>query len=146
MSRPTEPYVHTRRILFGDTDAARVVYTPRFLEYAMEALDFWFTDRLGVSWYDMNVKFNVGTPFVHTAIDYRSALTPRDTLSCTVRLVKRGGSSLHFSVIGQAGDRLVFEAKLVCAVARTDIMKPTRPPAEWEPALAAELAIGAAGS
>jgi acyl-CoA thioesterase FadM len=145
MSRPIEPYVHTRRILFGDTDSAHLVYTPRVLEYALEAVDFWFTDRLGVSWYDMNVLHHIGTPFVHTSVDYRSTLTPRDTLSSTVRLVKRGGSSLHFNVIGHAGERLVFEAKLICAVARTDIMKPIRPPAEWEPALAAELAIGVAG-
>ena len=129
--------------MFGDTDAARVVYTPRFLDFAIEALDAWFDERLGVNWYDMNVEQNIGTPFVRTEIDYRSALTPRDTLASTVRLIKRGGSSLHFSVMGQVGTRLAYEAKLICAVARTDVFRTTRPPADWEDALAAELALGA---
>ncbi len=142
MSKPTEPFVHTRRIMFGDTDAARVVYTPRFLHFVVEALDGWFDERLGVNWYDMNVDQNIGTPFVRSEIDYRSALTPRDTLASTVRLIKRGGSSLHFSVVGCVGERLVYEAKLIVAVARTDMFRPSRPPEAWEAALAAELEIG----
>jgi acyl-CoA thioesterase FadM len=39
MSRPTEPFVHRRRILWGETDAARIAYTARFLDFAMEAAE-----------------------------------------------------------------------------------------------------------
>jgi YbgC/YbaW family acyl-CoA thioester hydrolase len=137
-------FVHTRRILWGETDAARIAYTARFLDFAMEATEAWFQDRLGLGWYEMNVDHGIGTPFVHAALDFRSPVTPRDTLSSTVRLVRLGGSSLRFSVVGRVGERLVYEAELVCAFVDAAAMRPIRAPDRFRPALEAEAAIGSA--
>ncbi len=72
---------------------ARIAYTARFLDYAMEAIERWCQDRLGTGWYEMNVDEGIGTPFVHVEMDFRSPVTPRDTLASTVRLIRLGGSS-----------------------------------------------------
>lgn len=146
--RPTEggraAFVHTRRVTWGETDAARIAYTARFLDFAMEAVEGWFQDRLGLGWYEMNVDHGIGTPFVHARLDFRSPVTPRDTLSSTVRLVRLGGSSLRFAVAGRVGERLVYEAELVCAFVDAARMRPIRAPDRFRPALEAEAVTGAA--
>lgn len=150
MSKPTEagaaaahPFVHRRQITWGDTDTARIAYTARYLDFAMEAVEAWFRDRLGTDWYRLNVERAVGTPFVHVALDFRSPLTPRDALDTTVRLVRLGGSSLRFALAGRAGERLAFEAALVCAFVDTTAMRPIPAPDDFRPALEREAALAA---
>lgn len=153
MSRPTEaaaeataPFVHRRRILWGETDAARIAYTARFLDFAMEAVEGWFRERLGAGWYELNLDHGVGTPFVHASLDFRSPVTPRDELESTVVLARLGGSSLRFVVKGRAdaGRRLVYEAVLVCAFVDPVAMRAIRVPAAFRPALEREASLGAA--
>jgi acyl-CoA thioesterase FadM len=150
MSRPIEaaaaPFVHRRRILWGETDAARIAYTARFLDFAMEATEAWFRERLGAGWYELNLDHGVGTPFVHASLDFRSPLTPRDELETTVLLTRVGGSSLRFAATGRAdgGRRLVYEGTLVCAFVDPAAMRPIRAPEVFRPALEREAALGAA--
>lgn len=142
MPKPTEHFVHQRRILWGETDAARIAYTARFLDFAMEAVEAWFHDRLGCGWFELNVDFGLGTPFVHASLDLRSPVTPRDELASTVRLTRLGGSSLRFSVIGRAdsGARLVYESTLVCAFVDSATMRPVPVPDRFRAALEREAA------
>lgn len=139
---PRELFTHSRRITWGETDAARIAYTPRMLDYAMEALERWFQDRLGTGWYEMTVDHGIGTPFVHVEMDFRSPVTPRDTLASRVRLARLGGSSLRFAVTGRVGERLVYEAVLVCAFVDTARMQPIPVPERYRPALTAEAELG----
>jgi acyl-CoA thioesterase FadM len=139
--RPTEPFVHGRRVLWGETDAARIAYTARFLDFAMEAVERWFQDRLGLGWYELNLDHGIGTPFVHVEMDFRSPVTPRDTLDSTVLLSQLGGSSLRLAVTGRVGERLVYEAVLVCAFVDPGRMRPIPVPEQFRPALEAEAAL-----
>jgi YbgC/YbaW family acyl-CoA thioester hydrolase len=140
---PPSPFVHVRRVSWADTDAARIAYTGRFLDFAVEAIEAWWRDRMGTDWYEMNVDRGIGTPFVHAALDFRSPVTPRDTLATTVRLARLGGSSLRFVVAGRAGRRLVYEGTLVCAFVDAATMRPIGVPAEFRAALEREAALGA---
>jgi YbgC/YbaW family acyl-CoA thioester hydrolase len=140
---PPSPFVHVRRISWADTDAARIAYTARFLGFALEAIEAWWRDRMGTDWYEMNVARGIGTPFVHVSLDFRSPVTPRDTLATTVRLARLGGSSLRFVVAGRAGRRPVYEGTLVCAFVDAAAMRPIGVPAEFRPALEREAALGA---
>ncbi|GGG17913.1 tol-pal system-associated acyl-CoA thioesterase [Caldovatus sediminis] len=140
---PLSPFVHVRRVSWADTDAARIAYTARFLDFAVEAIEAWWRDRMGTDWYEMNVDRGIGTPFVHAALDFRSPVTPRDTLATTVRLARLGGSSLRFVVAGCAGRRLVYEGTLVCAFVDAATMRPIGVPAEFRAALEREAALGA---
>ncbi|HYZ30734.1 MAG TPA: thioesterase family protein [Crenalkalicoccus sp.] len=140
--RPTEPFIHRRRITWGETDAARIAYTARFLDYAMEAVEAWFIERVGIGWYELNVDLGIGTPFVHVSLDFRSPVTPRDTLESAVRLTRLGGSSLRFAVTGRVGERLVYEAMLVCAFVDNTKMKAIPVPERFRAALEAEAKAG----
>lgn len=109
------PFIHTRRIRWGEADPARIAYTARFLDFAMDAIEAFLIDRLGAGFYELNVDHGQGTPFVRVELDFRSPLTPRDTLATEVRLARLGGSSLTFAVRGRVGERLAFEGRLVAA-------------------------------
>lgn len=142
MPKPIEQFIHRRRVLWGETDAARIAYTARFLDFAMEAVEAWFHDRLGFGWFELNVDLGLGTPFVHASLDFRSPVTPRDELASTVRLTRLGGSSLRFLVVGRTdtGARLVYESTLVCAFVDTATMRPVPVPDRFRALLEHEAA------
>ena len=148
MSRPIDGkarhFVHARRIRWGEADPARIAYTARFLDFAMDAIEAFFTDRLGASFYEFNLDHGCGTPFVHVELDFRSPVTPRDTLETEVRIAKLGGSSLSFVVAGRVGDRLAYEGRLVCAFVDTtgEKMKPIPIPPPFRAKLEADVVPG----
>lgn len=136
MSRRTEtpvaPFVHRRVINWSDTDAAQIVYTVRFLDFAMEAIEQWFRTVVGYGWYEMNMDLGVGTPFVKADIDFRAPLTPRDELHTTVRVERAGRSSITFTVTGQRDDGVrSFTGRLVCCAVATGEMRPVEIPVDW---------------
>jgi acyl-CoA thioesterase FadM len=132
MTTPASPFTHHRRITFADTDAANIAYTGRFPNFALDAIDAWFVDRLHTDWYRLNNDHGLGTPFVHLDMDFASPLTPRDELATIVRLTKAGRSALTFTVTGRVGERIAFTGTFVCVfVARAtgkscDIPEPFR--------------------
>jgi YbgC/YbaW family acyl-CoA thioester hydrolase len=114
------PFVHTRRIRWGESDPARIVYTARFLDFAMEAIESFLQDRLGAGFFELNADHGVGTPFVQVELQFRSPLTPRDTLEVEVRIARLGGSSLTYAITGRVGDRVAFTGRLVSAFVRRE--------------------------
>lgn len=115
---PNRLFSHERRVHFGDSDAARIVYTPRFLEYAMEALEIFMADIIGFDWYHMNSVHGFGTPFVKVEMEIKAPLKPGDRVNITVLVDKIGGSSLHFHTVGKRHDgEVCFETRFVCVVA-----------------------------
>ena len=135
MSRPIDlpvPFTYRREIFWGDTDTALIVYTGRFLDYALEAIEAWFRATLGTDWYAMNVDLGLGTPYVHVDIDFISPLTPRDVLEVRVHVASIGRSSLGFSVAGYAnGERLSFRGNLVSAFVNIKTMAKIAIPDEY---------------
>jgi acyl-CoA thioesterase FadM len=138
------PYVHEAQIRFSDTDAARIAYTGRFPNLAMDAIDGWFRDRLGTDWFTLNVDEGVGTPFVHLSVDMRSPLTPRDLLASTVLVAKAGNSSLEFRVVGRVGERVSYEGRFVCVFVDLPTGKPMPIPQRFRPAVTEEASLAAA--
>ena len=136
------PFVHRRRIQWADTDAANIVYTGRFPNFALDAIDAWFVARLDTDWYRLHNDHGGGTPFVHMSMDFRSPLTPRDELSTSVLLTEVGRSTLHFRIIGRTGDRRVaFEGRFVCAFVDRAPSRSTAIPERFVPGIARERAL-----
>jgi 4-hydroxybenzoyl-CoA thioesterase len=92
------PFVARRRILWGDTDPARIVYTGRFSTFLLDAIENWYHERLGTDWYRLNLDENIGTPFVNVTLDFMSPVTPREDLALTVFVDRIGTTSLTFRV------------------------------------------------
>lgn len=119
-----EPLVHRRRISFGDTDAAGIVYTVRFFDFAMGAIEAWFREIYGHDWYELNTELRMGSPFVRIEMDILAPLAPPQILDSTVLVEKIGRSSLTFRVLGrdQAGTE-IYRSRYVCAVIRHEPMR-----------------------
>lgn len=136
MSKPTDispaPYVHRRVINWSDTDAAQIVYTVRFLDYVMEAVEGWFRTVVGTSWYEMNVDRGIGTPVVSVNFDFSAPLTPRHVLRLTVLVERAGRASITFNISGDRDDGVrSFGVRLVCCAVDNREMKSVDIPAEW---------------
>ena len=110
------PFVHRLVPAWGDADPARMIYTARFPDYALRAIDAWMLAKVGADFYRMNEDWGIGTPFVHLQCDFRSPATPRDALLIAVRVEKVGTSSLTFKISCaiEADGRLCFEGRFVC--------------------------------
>lgn len=110
------PFVHRLRPTWGETDTARIVYTARYPDFGLRAIDAWFLERAGADYYRMNTEWGIGTPFVRLECDFRAPLTPRDVVEIEVAVERAGERSLTFSVRGRiAGSgRLAFEGRFVC--------------------------------
>lgn len=129
---PAVPFVHRRAINWGDTDSAHIVYTGRFLDFALEAIEEWFRTVVGHGWYEMNMDLGIGTPFVKVGIDFKAPLTPRTELRTTVLVLRAGRSSISFNVVGERDDGVCsFTGTLVCCVVATGEMRPMEIPADW---------------
>lgn len=134
--KPTDaiaaPYIHDRVINWSDTDAAQIVYTVRFLDYVMEAVEGWFRSVVGTSWFEMNVDRGIGTPVVSVNFDFSAPLTPRDALRLTVLVERAGRASISFKILGDRGDGVrSFTTRLICCTVDNKEMKSVDIPVEW---------------
>lgn len=131
MSGPKVPYRNKRVPKWSETDAAQIVYTVRFVDYAMEAIEEWFRHVMRLDWYKMNTELDMGTPFVKIEMDIKSPLTPHDELETCVLVEQLGRSSLVFKVVGRRnGDEISFDSKFVCSMVQKSTMRSISIPQE----------------
>lgn len=124
------PFVYRRRLRFGESDAASMIYTVRFFDYALDAIDAWYEAVVGVSLYDLNMKHGLSCPFVHTEMDFRAPLRPGDELYVQVLIAAMGRSTLTFSLEGslQDGSRR-FSGQFIVSFISPTLMKSVPIPA-----------------
>lgn len=104
------PYIHEIRVSWGDCDPAKIAYTGRLPAMALEAINGWWEEHLnGDGWFQMELDRNVGAPFVHMSLDFRSAVTPRHRLMCEVWPKHLGDKSITFRVNARQNGVLCFE-------------------------------------
>jgi acyl-CoA thioesterase FadM len=106
-------FVHRIRVRWADCDPANIAYTGRIPAWALEAIDAWWEHHTGLDWYRINLDRNIGTPFVHMTMDFRSPVTPRYPLECEVMLKKLGNRSITHAVRALQGGVLCFEGEFV---------------------------------
>ncbi len=110
-----QPFEHEIRVAWGDCDPAKIAYTGRIPGWALESIDSWWEAHLdGDGWYQIELDRGFGTPFVHMDLDFRSPITPRHRLICTVQPVRLGDSSISFHVEGFQNGTLCFEGNFIC--------------------------------
>lgn len=108
------PFTIRRRVTWGETDPAQIVYTPRFLDYAVEAFEAWFAAIVGVDWFRLRTDYGMGSPLVHASLDFFRPLRPHQEFALTVLVEKAGRSSIPARVEGRDMDgEICFEAHLV---------------------------------
>lgn len=114
-------FTHDVRVGWGHCDPARIAYTGHIPWFALEAIDAWWEAHIaGLGWYQLNLDRNIGTPFVHLSMDFRSPITPRHPLRCEVAPVRIGNSSIEFRVVGRQDGKLCFEGRFVSVFVESD--------------------------
>lgn len=139
-------YVQTHRVSWGDCDPAGILYTPRVFDYCTKALEGWYRDVLGSSWYEM-IKSGTGSPMVHVECDFIRPMAADLDLEVSVRIERLGSSSISFLIDGHGpGGEAHFRAKYVACLTDFKTAKAIPiPPALRERAEAYERATRTGG-
>jgi 4-hydroxybenzoyl-CoA thioesterase len=143
---PWTPFVHRRIVVWGDTDPAAIVYTGRFLDFMLEAIEALMRERIGADWYRMTLDEKTGTPFVNVGLDFRSPVTPREPLDTRVVVSRVGQTSVTCAVQGSGAESAVlkFTGSATFVFITTTDGKPCDIPPAYRRALEKEAAHAAA--
>ena len=122
-------FTRQRRVLYGDCDASGIIYAPRVFNYAIEAVEEWYVEVLGISWMDLVCKREQGAPFVSARCEYLRPMVPGQTLTAAVWVTRSGGASIEFAVVGyDARGVPCYDARLVACFIDQDGFKAMRIP------------------
>ena len=134
------PYTIRRTIGWGECDPAGIVYTPRFLDFCVEAAETWFADVTGWHWNRLRLERDLGSPVVRVEMDFIAVLAPEDRLDLTVRLGAIGRSSHTLRIAGHdATGRHCFQVTLVSVLMDRVTMKATPIPDDLRAPMVAYL-------
>ena len=103
-----QPVKLTQTVSWGHCDPAGIIYTPRVLDYAMETLEAWNRDVLGVPWFKLNRDRSMGFPTVRAELDFVSPPAVDDVISLELAIIKVGRSSLTTMVTGHDGGTTIY--------------------------------------
>jgi len=133
----TVPFLVYRKVAWGDCDPAGITYTPKTLEYAVEAVGDFFREMLDISWYELNRNKGMGQPFVHTEVDFMLPLRADERFTMQVRVEKLGHASVSWHVTGRnTADKNCFVARLVACFLDREKHQPIPIPGQWRQRLA----------
>ena len=109
-----------RTVSWGDCDPAGIIYTPRVLDYAMETLEAWNREVLGIPWIKLNRDMSLGMPTVRAEMDFMGAPAPDEEVVTELRVERVGRSSVTFLITGTNRDgRALFRVKVTsCVISR----------------------------
>lgn len=103
-----EPLVVVRRVRWADCDPAGVVFTGKFTEYMLIAVNYFF-DELGNGKYFEWVKaLQVDTPCKGMDLEFHGALWPEDEfeMRCTVAEIREHSYDLRVEAAQKDGRRI----------------------------------------
>ena len=128
----THPFTVTRTVKWGDCDPAGIIYTPRVLDYAMEILEAWYRDVVGVSWLALNRERSMGVPTVRAELDFLAAPQPDQDMVIDLLVEDLGRSSITLLVTGRdRAGKAYFRVKLVSCFISRPAFKPIAIPSEF---------------
>ena len=140
-------FIRERRVAFGDCDPARIAYTGRLADFALEAIDAFWDDLLdGRGWYHMNLHQGFGMPFVRMEYDFTSPVTCGPPLLCEVAPERIGTTSVTLRVRARQEDRDCFTARFVSVFANIAQRAKIPVPADIRAALQARFPDQAGGA
>ena len=107
-------YRRSYPIEFNHCDPAGIVFYPRYFEMTNHVCENFFREAVGVSYAEM-MKQRAGVPTVRIETDFRVPSRLGDVLDVTLQVVRLGGSSVTFEIVGSGEGqvRLVVTITLV---------------------------------
>lgn len=99
---PVHPdiYTYQRTVRYSDCDASRNYFTPRVMDYAVEAVEGWFENVLGVSRTELISLREIDVDFVHAECEFSKTVTAGEAVKGWVKIVHVDNSKIMFNVSG----------------------------------------------
>lgn len=139
MNAAVEPFSVPVVIKWADFDPAGLLHPSRAIGFAMNVLEVWFRDVVGVSWQEFLDDYDIDTPSVRAECDFLRPTKADMEIDFGVRVERLGRSSVTFSLDGRDGAGVhYFRIKMVMVfVSMKDGYKATEVPPDLRQRIAA---------
>ncbi len=97
------PFIYPRTVSFGDCDASGVFFTPRALDYAVEAVEVWFEAVLGTSWGNLIRNRGLESRVITVDGEYRWPLAAGQVVQVRLAVEKVDQCSFLIAAVGDSG-------------------------------------------
>ncbi|MCB1394958.1 MAG: acyl-CoA thioesterase [Rhodobacter sp.] len=112
--RGTAPLVIRRTVRWGDCDPAGIVYTPRFLDFAVSAYEGFLGQMLGGDLHHAKRALGVDFPVRGVELDFRAPLAVEDRFDMVLQVgeIRSRSFDLHIAARRADDGRPAFRARL----------------------------------
>ena len=117
-------FEHRQTVSWGDCDPAQIAYTANIPAWGLLAIEAWYKSCLQANWFELNLHYGIGTPFVAMGFQFKSPVTPLAPLLIRVLVEKLGNSSLVHRVEGRQSGIICFSGETTAAFVSATDMKP----------------------
>jgi acyl-CoA thioester hydrolase len=109
----TSPFTVRRRVRFGECDPAGIVFTPRFADFVVSAMDLFIGALLGGNLIERSRALGFGTPMKALSLVFSGPLRPDDEFDMvvTVEAIRNSTFDLRVNATSPTGTAL-FEATI----------------------------------
>ncbi|MDP6572069.1 MAG: hotdog domain-containing protein [Rhodospirillales bacterium] len=114
MSTAVEPFSVPVVVKWAHFDPAGLLHPSRAIFYAMDVLEVWFRDIVGVSWQDFLDDYDIDTPSVRAECDFLRPTKADMVIDFGVGVERLGRTSVTFSLDGRDGAGIhYFQIRMV---------------------------------
>lgn len=103
-----EPLVVMKRVRWADCDPAGVVYTGKFTEYLLTAVNYFFNELAGGNYFQWAKELDVATPCKGLNMEFHGALWPEDefAMHCSVSAIREHSYDIRVEATQKDGRRI----------------------------------------
>lgn len=110
-------------IRFSHCDPAGIVFYPRYIELGVEAVEDWFGQGLGVSFWALHEEHRLGIPAVHLDVNFITPSRHGDLLDFLLSVVHIGTSSMTLDVVVECEGQRRFRERIKVVMVSLDTMR-----------------------
>jgi 4-hydroxybenzoyl-CoA thioesterase len=118
----------TRKIRFGQTDPAAIVYYPNYFDMFNEIVEDWFAEELGAPFDQLHRVDGIGIPIVHIECDFIAPCRLGEQFTLSLSVVNLGPTSLHLQIAGTVAGDTRIKASLVLVFVDLTTYRSVEPP------------------
>ena len=136
-----------RTVGWGDCDPAGILYTPRAGHFAMETLEGFFREVLGVSFAELPAR-GLGAPVLSLSVDFKLRLPVDTEVRLPLRIERIGSKSLTYDIACVSGEepREHFRASLTNCFLSLEEKRAVPPPEALRATLERYAAVAPVGA
>lgn len=139
MKLPPGAFTIERKIRFGHSDPAGIVFYPEFFRMFNDLFEDWMTDGLGIDFASQFGDHQRMFPLVHIDTDFIQPRMIGQSLSLTLVLTELGRSSIKYTIHGHDRGEEILRANCVTCVASKETRRTIALPEDFRAAMEAYL-------